>query len=463
MPDGVLPHSDALVTSSFPHCDEWSEANLPEILFYIKPPKSEYEGQPVGFVEENGESVKVGGNNKPLRDFPILPRRISLEVPGWLVETWRRIDPRITYPDILDRQLEDPRLGLKKLDKNALQNHCRRECRMILGLWTSYERREVPHRTDVEAIEFLSFQNVLLNTVLNVSPDRQDRLTKLCLTRGGVDGCGKYYAKPCEVTADNWSETTFQLDHFVLKTEVPSNGLHPMDTSMLAAWELSLILQERARIHGVSHWKKLEDCCRPVSWFDRTANKRTENDTYDGGCSMCTWDPSRDQETHRLWIEEIKSACSKSVSRNPSTKGASSSTSKRRKVNNGQSQNASTETVVDVVKECDCCKEVESSQDPGLPNEQYPSEKFRRGEIKSFFRDADCVEDPQVDGAIENIDERGVREEAVEHNDEGSKAKYSNEHGVDGDENSQLVSSIASLPHGDETCQTDFCFLEYRI
>lgn len=463
MPDGVMPHSEALVTSSFPHCGEWSETNLPEILFYIKPPRSEYDGLPVGFVEEDGEPVKVGKLNKSLRDFPILPRRISLEVPGWLVETWRRIDPRITYPDILDRQVEDPELGLKKLDKNALQNHCRRECRMILGLWTNYERREVPHRTDVEAIECLSYQNILLNTVLNVSPDRQDRLTKLCLSRGGLDGCGKYNAKPCEVTAENWNETTFPLDHFVLKAEVPSNGLHPMDTSMLAAWELSLILQERARIHGVSHWKNLDDDCRPVSWFDRTANKRVENETFDGGCSTCTWDPSRDQETHRSWIEEIKSAFSKPVNRSLSTKGASSSTSKRRKVSRGRSQDASTNTVVQVVKECDCCKEAESSQNPGSPNEQYPSESFRCGEIKSFFRDADGVEDIQVNSAIGNIQERAVREEVVEHNDKGTNAKHSTQPGIAEDENAQLVSSGGTLPYCDETSQTDFCFLEYCI
>jgi hypothetical protein len=458
--DGVMPYSEALITSSFPHSDEWSESNLPEILFYIKPPKSEYEGQPVGFVKENGATVKVGEQNKPLRDFSILPRRISLEVPGWLVETWRRIDPRITYPDILDRQIEDPKLHLKKLDKNALQNHCRRECRMILGLWTSYERREVPHRTDVEAIECLSYQNVLLNTILNVSPDRQDRLTKLCLTRGGTDHCGKYYAKPCEVTAINWEVTTFQLDHFVLKTEVLSNGLHPMDTSMLAAWELSLILQERARIHGVSHWKKLADACRPVSWFDRTTNKRIENSTFDGGCSVCTWDPTRDQEMHKSWIDEIKSACSKPVNRISTTKASNSSTSKRRKVNNGQSQDVSTDMVVESAKECDCCKEAESSQDPDSPNEQYPSEQFRRGEIKSYFRDADCVEDAQVDNVMEDTEKHSVGDEEMEHNGIGLNAEHSIDPGTGGDRELQLVSWIDASPHVGKICQTDLCFTD---
>jgi hypothetical protein len=381
-----MPPSASLITDPFPHCDEWSEENLPEILFYLKPPKSGYLGQSKRYLMENGKHVR-GSNGQKLHDFPILPRRISLLIPGWLIEAWRRIDPRINYEDILDRQTADDKYQLIKLDKNALQNHCRRECRMILGLWTKYERREEPHRTDVEAIESLSYQNVMLNTILNVCPGRQDRLAKIRLTRRCQDGEGKYYTKPFEINETNLYGTTFAIDHFVLKAELPADGLHAMDDGMLAAWELSLILQERARNHGFDHWKKLPDGCRPVSWFDRVRNKREAHETFDYGCEVCTWDAKRDQRMHKAWIESIKSALPKAANPNPAPRISADSgalVSKKRKLDDADGAAATLQESEELT--CECC---ERATDSG----QYPSERFLRGDFNSFLRDKDRIEE----------------------------------------------------------------------
>jgi phage baseplate assembly protein W len=67
-----------------------------------------------------------------------------------------------------------------------------------------------------------------------------------------------------------------------------------MTQSMHAAWEMYLILMERATVHGYCHWSKLERSCLPVTWYDRTPVKSVPNDTYDGGCATCTW--SKDRE-----------------------------------------------------------------------------------------------------------------------------------------------------------------------
>lgn len=446
--DGKMPYSKALTTSSFPNDQVWSEDNLPDILFYIKPPTSEYEGQPVLPLKKNGKIVKVGG--KAVRDFPILPRRISLEVPGWLVEAWRRIDPRITYPDILARQIEDAKLGLKKLGRNALQNHCRRECRMILGNWTSYERREVPHRTDVEAIERLSYQNVMLNTILNVCPGRQDRLTKIRLTKRSQDGCGRYYAVAYDVNEINLYETTFPIDHFVLKSRLPADDLHSMDRSMMAAWELSLILQERARFHNLCDWRKLADSCKPVSWFDRTANKRVENDTFDGGCPVCTWVPSRDQRLDKEWIDEVKPAGSKRANRKPSaTKGPRAVTSKRRKLKNGKSQDVSMEVEDESDQERGCCKEAKTFK-YGSTTGHHPSGRFQNGGFNSYCRNAGQVEEAQGDISIANSVAHNVAEER-EHRAIEQKAGHSVTLGIGHlgsaeDREPQLVSGIRLPP-----------------
>ena len=282
-----MPYTLSLVTSDFPHKAEWSEVDLPDILFYIQPPKSKYEGVKSNNLLEDGEPVASDapdGHN--IRQFDVLPRNISLDVPGWLIEAWRRLDPRIGYQDILDRQYADPDWGFKKHTKNALQNHCRRECRKVLNTWVAYGRRDEPHRTEVESIEGLSSENVKLNTILQRSLIFPNRLVKVRLERKVEDGL--YYAVPREVTIGNWLESTLPLDHFLLDSQP-----HDMTKEMHAAFEMYLILMERAAIHGYDHWTKLGRSCLPVTWFDRTRTKSEPNETYDEGCEKCTWSLKR--------------------------------------------------------------------------------------------------------------------------------------------------------------------------
>jgi hypothetical protein len=237
-------------------------------------------------IEDGQPVVSDAPDGHHIRYFEILPRYISLDVPGWLVEAWRRLDTRIGYQDILDRQCADPKLGLKKHSKNALQNHCRRECRKVLNTWVEYGRRDEPHRTDVEAIEVLSHENIRLNTILKPSLLFPSRLVKVRLQRKVEDGL--YYATPHEVTLENWKETTLPLDYFL-----PDSQPREMTPKMHAAWEMYLILTERATVHGHEHWSKLPRSCLPVTWFDRTTTKSVPNDTYDGGCAICTWSLDR--------------------------------------------------------------------------------------------------------------------------------------------------------------------------
>lgn len=215
-----------------------------------------------------------------------------------MVEAWRRIDTRITYQDILDRQRSDPDfggVGIKKLSKNALQNHCYRDCRKVLNNWIEYGRRDEPHRTEVENIEELSYTQIAYNTVLRESSEFKGRLVRVALKQHTKDGL--YHAEPVEVTPANVRRTTFDLWQFIEAAPPPLSPDNYMTVSMDAAWQMSILLMERARMHGKQHWSKLGRQCLPVTWFDRLGKdkKTVPNPTYDGGCTVCTWYEGRDE------------------------------------------------------------------------------------------------------------------------------------------------------------------------
>ncbi|EXJ93122.1 hypothetical protein A1O3_01679 [Capronia epimyces CBS 606.96] len=284
---GILPFSPALYTSDFPHKSVWSKENLPEVLLYLEPPPSRYSGIKVEPLLDNGVPV-LGDGGTPLRALEVLPRHISVDVEGWLVETWRRIDSRIRYSDILDRMVADPTfggIGLKKPSPNILQNNCGRGCRKLLNTWTGHINREEPHRTEVEAIEELTSHHLTYNTVLDVSELFPTRLVKVKLVQR-VD-YSPLHVEKYEVSVTNWQHTTLPLDHFIRGAGPRVNN--GMDNAKLTAWELLLVLQERARNHDLQHWSKLPNSCLPVTWFERTRNKQEPNDTFDGGCDLCTW------------------------------------------------------------------------------------------------------------------------------------------------------------------------------
>jgi len=139
--------------------------------------------------------------------------------------------------------------------------------------------------TAVESIEQLSFHNLQFNTVLDISDLRPDRLTKVKFVRRIENGLLR--PEKCTVTGSNWTAMTFPLNHFL--EGMGNSPYEPMSSAMSEAWELLLILQERARHHRVTHWSKLPKTCLPMTWFDRTKQKPRINDTFDGGCGQCSW------------------------------------------------------------------------------------------------------------------------------------------------------------------------------
>ncbi|RMZ80526.1 hypothetical protein DV737_g2929, partial [Chaetothyriales sp. CBS 132003] len=167
-----------------------------------------YEGQAIETI--------IRDDGKFLRSFEILPQRIGIDIKGWLIEAWRRLDPRISYEDIIERMTADPEFcqgkGLIIPSKNSLQMHTLRSCRKLLGYWQLEGQKEEPSRAMVEAIERLTPSNLLYNTVLPICESDPNRLVKLKFERKTEDG--QFKAVPLVVTADNINKVTLPLDFF---------------------------------------------------------------------------------------------------------------------------------------------------------------------------------------------------------------------------------------------------------
>lgn len=88
MDDKTAPHPDQ---------EGWSIISLPDILYVLRP------GTANAKCRHRVHSNVGPVFGKMLRNLPVLPNRISSHVEGWRLETWMRLDRRITSQDIIDR------------------------------------------------------------------------------------------------------------------------------------------------------------------------------------------------------------------------------------------------------------------------------------------------------------------------------------------------------------------------
>jgi hypothetical protein len=111
---------------------------------------------------EGGEIVK-NADGAHLRDFPFLPRYISIDVPGWLLEYWFRTDQRLTYKDIIARM--NGQAGDLPTE-NSLNMRREREARgpLSLSFWLKYNSQI--SRVELRRIEDWNFLQMSYNTTM---------------------------------------------------------------------------------------------------------------------------------------------------------------------------------------------------------------------------------------------------------------------------------------------------------
>lgn len=207
--NGVEPPSRSFYTSTFPHQNEWSMDNLPEILFYIKP-------TPVD--KDANRRRKMRGDNLNILDSAVVPDYVSVDVPEWLVGAWLRLDPTLNLSDIRARMSEDEYFIGGKIDKpahSALNNRLFRKCAKVFCHWDSSSKNK--NQRDIR--KQLTDRNIELNTILDetvVAGER--RLVKKTMKRKS-NGTQSVQLLNVHVTDDNYLETTFPIDHFKLAGE----------------------------------------------------------------------------------------------------------------------------------------------------------------------------------------------------------------------------------------------------
>lgn len=154
---------DPFHTCSHPYHDRYSERYLPPILFRLDPlPYREL--RPVENLVENGRVV-LDDLGAPIRNFPFLPRYISVHPPGWLLEFWLRTDGRLSYKDIRARMTAPVHMRPKD---NTLNMRRERDVRVPLGLSCWNNRRGLIARIEVERAERWTLDQLNFNTTMDI-------------------------------------------------------------------------------------------------------------------------------------------------------------------------------------------------------------------------------------------------------------------------------------------------------
>ncbi|KAK2801715.1 hypothetical protein FQN50_007630 [Emmonsiellopsis sp. PD_5] len=244
---------DAYHTCWHPVCSRFSDSHLPPILFQLDPPRDRSTSL-LPMLKENGRAV-LDYDGVGIRDFPFLPRYISVRPAAWQLEFWMRSDSRLTYRDIKARMS----VAKSQLpNDNSLNMRREREARTRLGLscWTT--RRGGVTRAEMERVDRLNHDQVALNTTMDIvypawHVDGQ-RSVPVCLRDRNLSG---------------EEGDQYPLDYFL-----DGEARHQPGRRLANALELLEVLWERVAYSGVSDWRRLPADQLPSAWRARENTRR---------------------------------------------------------------------------------------------------------------------------------------------------------------------------------------------
>ena len=258
---------DPFHTCFHPHHSNYDETNLPPLLFRIDPPPQVVRPA-VDVLVEDGHAVK-DDEGLPIKNFSFLPRYISMNPPGWLLEYWMRSDTRLTYKDIKARMTAPV---AERPKDNALNMRRERDARgpLALSCWTT--RRGQISRVEVERVERWNPDQIRRNTTMTI------------VYKDGMPDClkAKTLGSPSAAEIDRVSAglpPTTQPHYYPLITFLDvcdQDGyyqLHKPSDRVLKTVELFENLSNKALKLGIRSWHSLPQEYLPTSWKPMKNNR----------------------------------------------------------------------------------------------------------------------------------------------------------------------------------------------
>jgi len=230
---------------------------LPPILFAL-------EQKQIGHLSEVEELIENGAKvldweGKPIRDFAFLPRYISIDVPGWLLEYWSRTDSRLTYKDIRARMTAS--ILKERTSENTLNMRRERGARGPLTLSCWNRRRNPLTRMEVGRVEHRSVDEISYNTTMKVlynSFGRPVGLRKRGLIR----------------TENGLVYTTRNQPTYALNTFLkPGETSHTLGPRLRETFSLYNRLAAKARELNCRSWQLLPADELPKQWSESKESK----------------------------------------------------------------------------------------------------------------------------------------------------------------------------------------------
>lgn len=157
-----------LTSTTSPHpYDAFRESNLPPLVFQIEEDTARSAALkqiPVPFLVDQAGAPVTGANGEQLRYFSYLPRYISVDLPGFLIEFFLRLDPRCNPNDMRDRMVVAGRPG-----SNAFQMRASR-FRKSVGAVTWGGTSEEASKTEILFLSGLRQEQFDANSCMLIDP-----------------------------------------------------------------------------------------------------------------------------------------------------------------------------------------------------------------------------------------------------------------------------------------------------
>ncbi|KIW57374.1 hypothetical protein PV05_05928 [Exophiala xenobiotica] len=252
-----------------------AEDNLHPALFQLEPAPSPLTDIEVPLlVNEQTGQIETSPSGRQLRYFWHLPRWVTVDVLGQMMELWLRLDPRVEMADIMDRVNLDNRA----MPAPNVFNMRRIRFREAIDVPSFNTGRREPGASEVERIGVLTREQILLNTAMRVDLQNNRLLRPILDTNRNRLGY-----------VDSGLPIDYFLVNYPLPIAIPSDR---QVVTLALRHRMQTLAVRRGLGNGASAFQNLPPALLPRWWMHR-ANVQPARIT------------DIDNRTHDEWVQGI--------------------------------------------------------------------------------------------------------------------------------------------------------------